>query len=348
MTKPAVFLPLALLALTTMPAAAQEAPPRVLFCMGQCFGVDDNGNRVPVTKGTELAPGQHLETGPDSYAQVKLGKDSACGIGERARVRFDRRGRDRDVVILDQGRIRVLGGDLIGRPIARPVELHTADGNFVLRSADIEVKSLPKTGPAPAPTLVKLNLGDVRIGGLPVTPDVVHGIVGGKVLDTAIPIGDIALPTPSRELALASPGAPAGKEATLSAIALPVVDLPLVAPKQFTTPEVVSSAIVSPEFTKTTLANPALSITGAPRTDQPVVYAPPAKAVVPASALILASPISTLSTGTTSLNTVAKVNQVAPTTTPKVVPIQTIVFQPPPPPTTTTVITTTLPRLILK
>lgn len=343
-------IPLAVLVLSALPAAAQETTPRVLFCMGQCFGVDDQGTRIPVTKGSELAPGTHLETGPDSYAQVKLGRDSAYGIGERARVRFDRRGRDRDVVTLDQGRIRVLGGELIGRPAARPVELHTVDGDFVLRSADIEIKSPPKVGPAPAPTLVKLNLGDVRLGDVAVSPDVVHGIVGGKVLDKAIPIGDIALPTPSRELTSAGPAAATGKIETQPISTLPVIKLPALEPQQFVARDVVSPAIVSPEFSKTTFASPALSITGAPRTDQALVYTPPTKAVVPASALILASPISTTTTGTTSLNEVAKINQLAPpTSTPKVVPTQTIVFQPP---TTTTTTTTTvtkpLPRLLVR
>src|SRR5512134_218657 len=122
MRKSTALIPLALLTIAAFPAAAQEMP-RVLFCMGQCFGVDDAGNRVPVNKGTRLAPGLRLETGPDSYAQVKLGADTACGIGERSRVRFDHRALDRDVVILDQGRIRLIGGEAIGRPGLRPVEL---------------------------------------------------------------------------------------------------------------------------------------------------------------------------------------------------------------------------------
>jgi hypothetical protein len=336
MTKSAAFFPLALLGLTVIPAAAQEAPPRVIFCMGQCFGVGDKGTRVPVTKGTELAPGLHLETGPDSYAQVKLGKDSACGIGERARVRFDRRGRDRDVVILDQGRIRVLGGDLIGRPIARPVELHTADGNFILRSADIEVKSLPKVGLAPALTLVKLNLGDVRLGDVPVTTDVVHGIVGGKVLDKDIPIGDIALPTPSREPA--GPTAAAGKFASPPIFALPVVNLPALESKPILTPIAVSPAIVSPEFSKTTLASPTLATTTLLKTDPTLVYTQP---IVPASSLILAQPVTT-SSGTTSLNTIAKDIQASPpTTTPTTTLTTTVTLKSP-----TTSTTTLSPKLV--
>lgn len=335
MTKSAAFLPLALLGLTAIPAAAQEAPPRVIFCMGQCFGVDDKGARVPVTKGTELAPGLHLETGPDSYAQVKLGKDSACGVGERARVRFDRRGHDRDVVILDQGRIRVLGGDLIGRPIARPVELHTADGNFILRSADIEVKSLPKIGPVPAPTLVKLNLGDVRLDGIPVTTDVVHGFIGGKVLDKVIPIGDIALPTPSREPA--GPTAAAGKFASPPIVALPVIDIPAGTTTGFLTPVAVSPAIVSPELTKATFSSPVLVSTTVLRTDPVLVYTQP---IVPASSLILAQPVLT-SMGTTSLNTIAKEIQTQPSTT--TAPLTTTVTLKQ---TTTTTTTTLSPKLL--
>ena len=85
MRKPTVLLPLALLTLTALPAAAQEMP-LVLFCQGQCFGIDEAGGRVPATKGTRLAPGLRLETGADSYAQVKLGPDTACAIGEAFRI----------------------------------------------------------------------------------------------------------------------------------------------------------------------------------------------------------------------------------------------------------------------
>ena len=295
MRKMTALLPLALLTLAAFPAAAQDMP-RVLFCMGQCFGVDEAGTRVPVTKGTQLAPGLRLETGPDSYAQVKIGPDTACGIGESARVRFDRRNLDRDVVILDQGRIRMVGGEAIGRPATRPVELHTTEGNFVLRSADIEVKMLPKTGDAlPAQTLVKLNVGEARLGDLQVTKDAVQGIVGGKILDKVIPIGDIALPTPRRDPAPAGPGGVSGQPVRPPLVALPVINLPATEPRPFTTPIAVSPAIVSPELIWSTL----------PTLTTMRVMAPPPPPVVPASDLILAQPIE-LSIGTTSLNTIAK------------------------------------------
>ena len=321
MRNPIALLPLAVLTLAALPAAAQDVPPRVLFCMGQCFGVDEKGTRVPVTKGTQLAPGQRLETGPDSYAQIKLGPDTVCGIGERARVRFDLRVRDRDVVILDEGRIRVIGGEAIGRPATRPVELQTVEGNFLLRSADIEVKTLPKTGDTmSAPTLVKLNIGEARLGDLAMTKDAVQGIVGGKILDKAVPIGDIALPTPRREPAPAGPGGVAGQPVRAAPIvALPVFNLPATEPRPFTTPIALSPAIVSPEYSRTTQLSPGQAVSG---TDfmtntlvfQPVATTQIAKApVVPASTLILAYPITT-PTGTTSLNTIATKLQTSATT----------------------------------
>jgi hypothetical protein len=320
MRNPIALLPLALLTLAALPASAQDVPPRVLFCMGQCFGVDEKGTRVPVTRGTLLAPGQRLETGPDSYVQIKIGPDTACGIGEKARVRFDRSVRDRDVVILDEGRIRVIGGEAIGRPATRPVELQTVEGNFLLRSADIEVKTLPKTGDAlPAPTLVKLNIGEARLGDLLVSKDAVQGIVGGKILDRVIPIGDIAL-TPRREPAPAEPGGVAGQPVRAAPIvALPILNLPATEPRPFTTPIALSPAIVSPEYSRTTQLTPGQAVSG---TDfmshtlvfQPVTNSQIAKApVVPASTLILAYPITT-PTGTTSLNTIATKLQTSATT----------------------------------
>lgn len=319
MRKPSALLPLALLMLAAFPVAAQEVP-RMLFCMGQCYGVQENGARVPVTKGTQLAPGLRLETGPNSYAQVKLGPDTAFGIGESARVRFDRRDLGRDVVILDQGRIRMVGGEAIGRPATRPVELQTTEGNLVLRSADIEVKTPPKTGDAlPAPTLVKLNIGDARLGDISMTKDSVQGIVGGKILDRAIPIGDIALPPLRRDPAPAGPGGASGQPVRPPLVALPVLNLPATEPRPFTTPIAVSPAIVSPDISRTTLTSTTQTLTGTLAVSPTLVYQPILLSpiytapVLPASSLILAQPITT-STGTTSLNTIATSIQTAPTT----------------------------------
>lgn len=309
MRKHIVLLPLALLTLTAFPAAAQEMP-RVLFCMGQCFGVDEAGTRVPVTKGTRLAPGLRLETGPDSYAQVKLGADTACGIGERSRVRFDHRALDRDVVILDQGRIRLIGGEAIGRPGLRPVELHTADGKFDLKSADIEVKTLPKTADAPqAPTLVKLNIGEARLGEVPMNKEAVQGVVGGKILDRAIAIGEIALPTPRRDAAPVKPGESITPAVRQPFVPLPVANLPATEFKPIAEPVRVSTAIISPELLGSSLltVSPALtrtqvstlSISDPAQTIKP--YVPP----VTSNQLVLAYPIPT-ATGSTSLNTISK------------------------------------------
>lgn len=343
MRKPITILPFALLILAAFPAVAQEVP-RVLFCMGQCYGVDDKGDRIPVTKGTQLAPGLRLETGPNSYMQVKLGRDAAFGMGESARVRFDRRIVDRDVVILDEGRIRIVGGEAIGRPDTRPVELRTAEGNFVLRNADIEVKTLPKTGDVtPAQTLVKLNVGDARMGDFQMTKDSVLGFVGGKVLDKAIPIGDIALPASRRDLAPAGPDAATGRFASPSIAALPIIDLPATEPRPFVTPIAVSPAIVSPE---TSRLAPSQTLDGTVAISPTPVYKPVVMPpiytapVVTASTLIMAYPITT-PTGTKSLDIISKEIQLSPTTAPTAPPTKTITFQEPTPTRTDA----TLPRL---
>lgn len=307
MRKPTVLLPLALLTLIAFPAAAQEMP-RVLFCMGQCFGVDEAGTRVPVTKGTQLAPGLRLETGPDSYAQVKLGPDTACAIGERSRVRFDHRVRDRDVVILDQGRIRLIGGEAIGRPGLRPVELHTADGKFDLKSADIEVKSLPKTADAPAaPTLVKLNVGEARLGDLPMSKEAVQGISGGKILERAIPIGDIALAP--RQVAPVKPGEPTAPSVRQPSFTLPVTGVKTVEFAPLPEPVKVSTAIVSPELASSSLLKVGTTLSGMEKVtllnSDPALtvkaYTPPVD-----SAMLLKSAPIDIGTGTTSLSSLSK------------------------------------------
>jgi len=199
-----LLLPITLATLASMPGLAQEAP-RVIFCTGSCFAVDQNGVRTPAPKGTTLREGQRLETGPGAYAQLKLGADAAVGVGERAQVRFDQTSvRDRDIVILDQGRIRMLGGEALGKAATRGVELRTFDGIFALRNADIEVKTPPPLagGTDASLTVVKLNAGDARLvnpqGDIAIARDGVQGFTTGKIVtDKPISLADIAL-APSR------------------------------------------------------------------------------------------------------------------------------------------------------
>jgi hypothetical protein len=204
MRTPFLLLPITLATLASMPALAQEAP-RVIFCTGSCFAVDQNGVRTPAPKGTTLREGQRLETGPSAYAQLKLGADAAVGVGERAQVRFDQTSvRGRDIVILDQGRIRMLGGEALGKAATRGVELRTFDGIFALRNADIEVRTPPPLagGIDASLTVVKLNAGDARLvnpqGDIAIARDGVQGFTTGKIVtDKPISLADIAL-APSR------------------------------------------------------------------------------------------------------------------------------------------------------
>lgn len=188
MRAPYLMLPLTLALAAPLIGAAQEGAPRVLFCTGGCFAVDASGVRTPAPKGTALLPGQRLETAPGGYAQVKLGRDAAIGVGEQARIRFDR-----NAVVLDQGRVRMVEIGAVGKPIVQPVELRTADGVLVLRGADVEAK---KTGIGKAaPTLVKLNAGDARLGKGPqeiqLSSKEVQGISNGKLMAAPMPLADI-------------------------------------------------------------------------------------------------------------------------------------------------------------
>lgn len=185
MRAPYKLLPFTFLVLAALPAAAQE-PPRVLFCSGPCFAVDAKGVRTPAPKGTPLAPGQRLETGPGGYAQVRLGRDAAIGVGDQARVRFDR-----GAVVLDEGRLRMVGGAALGRPTSSPIELRTGDGTLVLTSADVEVKKSSVPGALPTPTFVKLNAGDGSLrspqGQIPLPREGVHGISAGRISGETLP-----------------------------------------------------------------------------------------------------------------------------------------------------------------
>jgi hypothetical protein len=225
-----LLLPIALTTLASMPIAAQEAP-RVIFCKGQCTAVDEKGVRTPAPKGTQLRENQRLETGPGTYAQLKLGKNVAMGIGERARVRFDQKSvRDRDVVILEQGRVRMLDGETVGKATTRTLELKTTDGSFALRGADIEVKTpVPGATGDSNLTFVKLNVGDARLlsalGETTITKDSVQGFTGGKLTtDKSFSIADIAT-TPSR-----GDAAPTTAPATEPVRNLPIARVPLPEP----------------------------------------------------------------------------------------------------------------------
>jgi hypothetical protein len=208
-----LLLPIAFTTLASIPALAQEAP-RVIFCTGSCVAVDQNGVRTPAPKGTTLREGQRLETGAGAYAQLKLGQDAALGVGERAQVRFDQRSvRDRDLVMLDQGRIRMLSGEAIGKAATRALELRTQDGTFALRGADIEARSSQGTaGAGSGLTVVKVNAGDARLlnpqGGIAISKDSVQGIAAGNVVtDKSISVADVALTLSRPGVAAATPTA---------------------------------------------------------------------------------------------------------------------------------------------
>ena len=194
MRTPLLAISLAGLAIHAPLVAAQEAP-RVLFCAGQCTAVDQKGVRTPAPRGTQLRPGQRLETGPGSYAQVKIG-EGAVGVGEQARLGLDAIG-GADVLTLERGRVRVLDGESFGgKGSVRPLQLRTPDGNLALRGADIEVRGVPRAEQGEAMTLVKLNAGDARLvslqGDVGLKTDSVQSLSGGTLTARTLPITAIA------------------------------------------------------------------------------------------------------------------------------------------------------------
>lgn len=267
MRAPFLMLPLTL-ALAAPLAAMAEETPRVLFCSGECFAVDANGLRTPAPKGTELLAGQRLETGRGSYAQVRLGADAAFGIGERARVRLDSNG-----VFLDEGRIRLVGGEAIGRT-TRPVELRTDDSIFVLRGADIEMKKSGPTGPA-SPVLVKLNAGDATVSGAALTNGGVQLVTNGSVIPGA--------PLPSTELAAATPAKSTGPVAQSGGVISGVLKIAPVALRPIAQPPTVIAPRVPPTL------NLPPQLTRAAR--------PPEVSPLPMAPRLLAAPVINTRTG---------------------------------------------------
>jgi hypothetical protein len=221
MRAPFLLLPIALALSAPFPAASAETS-RVLFCAGDCFAVNANGVRTPAPKGTTLTPGQRLETGAGSYAQVKVDADNAFGVGERARVRIER-----DGVFLDEGRIRVIGSDS-----SRPLELRTDDSVFVLRGADIEMKKSGPTGPA-SPILMKLNAGEAKVSGDAILNGGVRLVTAGSVIPGAPLSSTEVAPNTARHTGpVAQVGvlAPIGLPPTFTPVTIPLPALPALPP----------------------------------------------------------------------------------------------------------------------
>lgn len=274
MRAPFLLLPLTLALSAPLSAMADEAS-RVLFCSGDCFAVDAEGARTPARKGTQLLPGQRLETGRGSYAQVKVGTDNAFGVGENARVRMERNG-----VFLDEGRIRV-----VGSPEAKALELRTQDSTFVLRGADIEMKKSGPTGPA-SPVLVKLNAGEASVSGAALTNGGVQLVTAGSVIPGGLlPSTDIAPNTPRSTGPVAQAGGlpSISMPVTLTPISVPLPPLPAL-------PPVAKAPFVRPP---TLVLPPTVKMVRAPE-PSPLPMAP----------RVLSSPVVNTDTGAiTTLNT---------------------------------------------
>jgi hypothetical protein len=207
-----------------------------------------------------------------------MGHDVALGLGERAQVRFDQKSvRGGDVVILDQGRIRMLDGVTIGKPVNRTLELRTTDGRFALRGADIEVKAPPRgTSGGASLTFVKLNVGDAQLlnsqGAIAITKDNVQGFTAGKVVtDKAISLSDVAM-TPTRPSTAAT------------AVAIePVKNLPAATPVLAIAPAPVAIAPLGSPLKTTGLT--------------PIVNIAPITPVVSSADKLLATPVTSATPG---------------------------------------------------
>jgi hypothetical protein len=318
MRVPFLRIPIAGLVFASLSAIAQEAP-RVIFCTGQCIAVDEKGARTPAPKGTQLRPTQRLETGPGSYAQLKMGQDVAMAVGERAQVRFDSRSTpNRDIVFLDQGRIRVLDGETIGKATRRAFELRTSDGAFALRSADIEVRApTPGSGSDTRVTAVKLNGGDARMvvpqGDIALTRGGVQGFAAGVlVTDRPVSIGDVALAPVRVGTVTTAPVAILTEPVrNLSIATIPTTTL-TIAPTLLAPTTTFTATALSPTGSTTLLATQPIVSGGDKLTTTPVID-PVSSTTTTLTKLVTAPPTTTTTTTSTPLKTTTII--LAPTTT---------------------------------
>jgi hypothetical protein len=300
MRSPLLLISLAGLAIHAPLVAAQDAP-RVLFCAGQCTAVDQKGVRTPAPKGTQLRPGQRLETGPGSYAQLKIGQ-GAVGVGEQARLGLDAAGAA-DVVTLERGRVRVLDGESFGGiGSVRSLQLRTPDGDLALRGADIEVRGVPRAEQGEAMTLVKLNAGDARLvslqGDVGLKTDAVQSLSGGTLLARTFPVSAIA------------PIAPALTGRTPTATPLTIAPLTLSAPV----------LAIAPTFTVPARIDATLPAGSVPKLGN---YAAPA--IVTSGDFIATIPVTDPTSGqTVSLATAVKTSTLSTSTSTTTTPTKTL------------------------
>jgi hypothetical protein len=212
MSAPSPQLRVLIAALLFLPASLSAAP-EVLFCKGECFWVDEQGILRALRKGIRLPENARLETGPDSYAQLRIAPDVDIAVGDRARVRLDGTTfKDRRVVILDRGRIRIISGEAAGKAAEHRLELRTVDGIFPVNNADIEAKKLATAGGTPGLTYMKLNAGDAQLrtsrGDVVIGKQAVQGIAAGKVIaDQSFSLAEVAVrpPKPGKAEQAAAP-----------------------------------------------------------------------------------------------------------------------------------------------
>ena len=328
MRSPLLAISLAGLAIHAPLVAAQEAP-RVLFCSGQCTAVDQKGVRTPAPKGTQLQPGQRLETGPGSYAQLKLG-EGAVGVGEQARLGLDGAG-GADVLTLERGRVRVLDGEAFGgKGGVRPVELRTPDGNLSLRGADIEVRGVSRAEQGEAMTLVKLNAGDARLvsrqGDVGLKTDSVQSLSGGILTARTLPITAIA------------PIAPAVTGRTPTATPTTIAPLTLNPPVLQIAPTFTMPARIDPSLPAGRVPQIGNLVPPAVLTRPEIIAALPVKDPITQTTVPLTRAIATVSLSSTSIAPTPTTTTTAPVVAPSVTTISTTAFTMPS--TTTTTSTT--------
>lgn len=328
-------LSIALAFLSPLPALSQVpvAPvdlPKVIFCSGQCYAVDEKGVRSTVTKGAVLREGQRLETGPGAYAQLKVGQGAELAVSERGRVTFDQKSvGGRDLVILDQGRIRMIAGEALGKVEKRTLELRTADGTFNLKGADIEVKKVGSAVAGSNLTYMKVNNGDasLRTGQVQValSKDAVQGITGGKLItDRTFSLNEVALPPAQGTKPDIGPGS------RLRITPAPIAGLP----DKIVTLPALPTAMPPVMTTMTATTGTCLSCTT--YTLSPTVYS-----ISPTTTTSLTTTTTTTSTSTSLINTTLTTASTCLSCTSLVTTSPTTTTTTTTSPTTTTLLTTT-------
>lgn len=225
--------------LTALAAGIAQAAPvgTLLFAQDGVQIINPQGQARPARQGDMLEPGERLITPDNAASQIRLLDGSLVGVrpGSELTVNLPETaaGVAQQVISLLSGKVRVIGGELIGGKPA-PVMLNAGESHLQLKGADLEASVVPKAKSQPdggvnSGSYARLLVGTAQLNvgaaAVPLAPREINFVAAGA-LPVLAAISPGALFSDPRTMpggvagsalrTAATPDAPAAKPPTLT------------------------------------------------------------------------------------------------------------------------------------